>query len=50
MSVEADSPDHELSVEELLLAVIAELKLLNAKVEAGYETGIDPEDIDDDDN
>ena len=50
MSIEADNPDHELSVEELLSVVIKELKLLNAKIEAAYETGIEPEDTDDDDN
>jgi len=45
MSIEADSGEHELSVEELLQLILNQLVLLNARVEHGFETEIEMEDL-----
>ena len=50
MSIEAedDNSEHELSVEEILSMILQELKLLNLRTEEGLETGIEPEDTEND--
>ena len=47
MSVTAEDTEHPLTLEELLLMVVEQLKLLNARLEEGFETGIEEGDTDD---
>ena len=47
MSIEGDNIDHDLTVEDLLLLIYKEIKLLNARIEDGIETGITEDESDD---
>ncbi len=48
MSIKAENVEHELSVEDFLSLILKELKLLNARVEDGFETGITEDGLNDD--
>ena len=43
-SAETSNEDQH-SIEELLLIVIKELQLISARIESGFDTGIDKEDL-----
>ena len=45
MSIEADNIEHELTIEEILLMILHELKLANSRQEEAFETGIEEDDI-----
>lgn len=47
MSVQAEPIEHQLTVEDILMMILKELKIMNARIEEGYETGIEEDDIDD---
>lgn len=50
MSFTPSDSDHDLDVEEVLRAILAELQLMNARLEEAYETEITDEDMTDDDH
>ena len=50
MSIQADNREQEINVKELLETIALQLKLLNARIEEGFETGIELEDLDDGDS
>ena len=45
MSIEADSTEHESSIEALLKEIITQLRLLNLRYEEATETKLTKEDI-----
>ncbi len=45
MSIDAENIEQDITVKELLQIIATELRLLNARIEDGFETGIEIEDI-----
>ena len=45
MSETGESLEHELTVEEILLMILHELKIANSRQEEAFETGIEEDDI-----
>ena len=46
MSIAAENKEQDIDVKELLQIIADQLVLLNARIESGFETGIELEDID----
>ena len=45
MSVTAEPIEHQLTIEEILLMILHELKIANSRQEEAFETGIEEDDI-----
>jgi hypothetical protein len=41
MTIDADSKEDQRTTEDLLMEIVEELKLLNARIEEAFETGIE---------
>ena len=45
MSIVADNIEHELTIEEIALMILHELRIANLRQEEAFETGIEEDDI-----
>ena len=45
MSIIIDNAGNEIDVKDLLEMIVIELKLLNARIDEAFETGIEEEDV-----
>ena len=45
MSVTAEPIEHQLTIEEIMLMILHELKIANSRQEEAFETGIEEDDI-----